>query len=309
MSVNNGNDIYNDFCDKEIRVGTGEKYNTLRSAFNAAFEMGNTRIIINPGVYDLVSECSDILNGDPLDQLFTPCPIGKGVHAIFLDGAHVLSNVEKGDFSTNSFNTYKQRFEPFSYKEGGDFTLENLDIKSKNCRYCVHDDKASTVSIHKFLNCKMYHETSNTTNFGNYVNCIGGGMGAHSTILIIGGYYESNVINSLDNTIENGDPNYNQIPIFYHNGSSSICEGSISLFNVYFANKGYFLAEDYGTSTKLTNIYICGCRFGLPFMQRKAALGVDVVNMNYKSTWNNEIAQNGTWTIDSDGRTASFTPS
>ena len=295
-----------------LTIGQGKQYSTLRAGFSAAFDIPNCKVVVYPGIYDLTVECSDIL-GTTLISNFSPCKLGNGMHVVFMEGAKVTCNIEKGTMSDAQFNSIKEHFEPMAFYfngDNGDFTLENVVIESKNCRYCVHDDQGGSTKpyVHKYINCRMYRTNSNITPNNNFVNCIGGGLGKHGTIVIDGGWYKTEAVVG-SSKIMNGDIDYQQSPISYHNGNVEDAQSSIEIHNVYLADRGYIQLADYGSSTLKTKLYVSGCRFGLPILHRGTAAD-SIENMEIAAQWNNEQAIAGEWSIDENDRSvATFVPS
>jgi len=301
----------------EITIGPGKMYATLREGFAEAFRHYNSKVIVYPGEYDLVQEFADVL---PTISDHNGCLVGKGMHVIFMAGAHVSAMVEKGSYTDEQFNKIKLYFHPFAYYPDSsdlndDFTVEGLDIRAKHTRYAFHDDYGSSQvpCVHKFINCKMYFENTNTTAQNNFVSAIGGGLGRHTTVIIDGGYYECNIAVG-SSSIMNGDPDYSQVPISYHNTTSSDedSESKIILKDVYFADKGYFRASALGGSSVPSKIYISGCRsYFPPLLQKGSSVPSEApyFNVEVKASWNNEVVQNGHWVLDSDDHGATWIPS
>ena len=298
-----------------VEIGAGKTYTTLRAGFTEAIKTYGTKVIVYPGNYDLVQEFADVL--PTLSSSSAGVPVGNGMHAIFMAGSHVSAMVEKGDYTDDQFNAIKLHFAPFDFKHtpngSDDFIVEGLNLSAKNSRYCFHDDFGSDQypCVHKFINCKMYRENSNITASNNFVQCIGGGLGIHTTVVIEGGYYESNPAIGPSN-VESGDPEYGQQCISYHNTTRADAdsESSITIKNVYFADKGYFSAGIIGGSLVKTPVYLSGNRFGLPPMvKRQYDNNTDPINFEIKAEWNNEVANEGSWTYDENLYNATWTPS
>ncbi len=300
----------------EITIGQGKMYSTLREGLAEAFRHYNAKVIVYPGEYDLVQEFADVL---PTISDHNGCLVGKGMHVVFMAGAHVSAMVEKGDYTDEQFNKIKLYFHPFGFYPDSanlndDFTIEGLDIRAKHTRYAFHDDYGLSQEpcVHKFVNCKMYFENTNTTAQNNFINAIGGGLGRHTTVIVDGGYYECNIAVG-SSIIMSGDPDYAQQPIAYHNTTASDedSESKIILKDVYFADKGYFRATALGGSSVTSKIYISGCRsYFPPLLQKGSSVPSEApyFNVEVKASWNNEVAQNGHWELDSDDREATWIP-
>lgn len=287
-----------------FEVGTGKDYTTLRAAITAAYNIGNAKVIIYPGTYNLVEEYADVL-ATTLTAVSTPCPLGNGIHIIALAGVHIKANIERTEGMTDAhYASLRTYFEPFGFR-GGSFTLENLEIESSNCRYCVHDDQGTGPYLHKYINCRMIHKNDAGNVGNNYVSCIGGGLQKNGAISIEGGWYK--VITDYGITqINEGDPDYAQQPIAYHNAFQADAEGVIEMHDVFFADKGYLHLGKFGPTTKITKVYVSGCRFGLPILLRDIENDAND-NMEVAAEWNNQVSIEGSWVIN--GQDADFVPS
>ena len=222
-----------------IHCGEGYEYTTLRSAIAKGTELG-CKVIVYPGTYDLTEEFADVLSA----QSGKGCVLGNGIEVVFMPGSKVTANVP-------SSNTWAYtNFEPFSSSGDGSFTLDGLNIETSNTRYCVHDEHSGSGTYkHIYRNCNM--KTTSDTSHTSYPQCIGGGLGEHGYIEIVGGTYESAI----------SDENL-QLPITYHNGQSSTCQSRIDIRNVYLKNKGKFRFTHYGTSTLKTLVNVNNCSMG-----------------------------------------------
>ena len=103
-----------------------------------------------------------------------------------------------------------------------DVYVENLTLKGKNCRYCIHDEtsgEANNGVHHTYKNviCKMTHDT-----YGNY-QCYGAG------------FINASIYDFDECTFESVS-----VPFSIHNGSiSSVAEGStININNCLFISEG-----------------------------------------------------------------------
>ena len=286
-----------------IEVGTGKDYTTLRSAITKAYNVGNAKVIVFPGTYDLVEEYADVI-ATTLTAVSTPCPLGNNIHIIALSGVHIKANIERTEGMTDDhYASLRTYFEPFGFR-GGSFTLENLEIESSNCRYCVHDDQGTGQYLHRYINCRMIHKNDAGSVGNNYVSCIGGGLQKNGAISIEGGWYKV-ITDHGSPQLNDGDPNYSQQPISYHNAFQTDAEGVIELHNVFFADKGYLHLGKFGPTTKMTKVYVSGCRFGLPILLRDIEDNAND-NMEVTAEWNNDVAVEGSWIVD--GRDADFVP-
>lgn len=258
-----------------FECGTGKTYARLRDAIAAARAVPNSRVIVYPGTYDLTEEFSTEITAA---QGNVGIQLSNNVYVEFLAGSYVTALFE------NSSEWISNSFQPF-YAAGSGFTLDGLNIRAQNCRYCVHDERAGAdVQYHNvYKNCVMEFtmddaETSGGTN--KYFQCIGGGLGKNGYIEITGGCYT---------TVNNKDADVQQ-PISYHNGYSAGCDSKIHVDNVYLADKGQFRFSDYGASTIDTRIYVSNCSMGGQIIRRRETQDTDHDNM-VLIEWNNTVRQ------------------
>ena len=238
----------------EYHVGAGQTYTTLRSAIEAAVLRKNSKVIVHPGTYDMLTEFATELAQPSITQ-YTGNALYNGVHVIGMAGA-VITALFTGNES-NISQIYNM-FSPFfavSNHDNNDFTLENIVIRANNCRYCVHDDPyGAGTYIHKYINCDMVFY--NAMNPATYVQCIGGGLGEHSVIVIEGGRYRTNTTVALNGrTLTESE-----IPITYHNSNNSNAQSWIYINGVELQNNGHFEFYPYGLSVLDTYVIISNCR-------------------------------------------------
>lgn len=253
----------------EIHIGSGQTYTTLRSGIAAAVEMGNCHVYVHPGTYDLTEEFATEISAE---QGTAGIVLGNNIYVEFMAGSYV-----KALFPTST-NWISANFEPFS---GRNFVLDGLNIESSNCRYCVHDEQSGAdVNYHNvYKNCIMKHSANSSSGItGNlYQQCIGGGLGKHGYIEIIGGNYDSS-LNGSSNTPT----------ISYHNGATEGCDGKLYIKDLYLNNNNYLRFGYYGSSTIVTPVFVSGCSMGNAIV--KTAETAQSVNDNFSITeWNNIV--------------------
>lgn len=268
---------------KVFHVGAGQLYTRLRDGIAAGVSAGNAKVYVHAGTYNLINEFASEIQAASGG---TGIALGNNVHVVFYDGAKVTANFDnsEGTYDATTWRWIYDNFQPFySLSQGNaDFTIENLEIEASNTRYCVHDELSGTNTYrHEYKNCKMKYVNNHQD--VNYVQCIGGGLGEHGTIIIDGGYYECQTDYGYASV--GGDPLNCQQCISYHNGYASGCDSSITIKNVYLADRGYFRFGYYGASTIKSNIYISGCETGLPTL--KKGENADAANDNFEVVeWN-----------------------
>lgn len=258
---------------KEIYIGADKEYTTLRSGIAEAIKHNGAIVIVFAGEYDLTSEfATEISEHSGTRQI--GIELANDVHVIFMSGAYV-----KALFPTSStwIDTY---FSPFF---GKNFTLDGLNIKASNCRYCIHDEQdGANVQYHNiYKNCIMEMNAEPSSGYtSGHPQCIGGGLGKYGYIEIDGGYYKSTGV----------DLNTYECPcISYHNGSTSGCDSKIFIRNLFLdGDDGNFRFGYYGSSIIQTKIYISNCSMGSQILKR--AETPSSLNDNMLITeWNNTI--------------------
>ena len=227
-------------------VGSSEEYTRLRDGIAEAVKFKDATVIVRAGTYDIVDEFADEIAASTAVNF--GILLGNGVHVIFDPGAYVVADYEGSD--TNILNN----FSPFlAAPIAGGFTLENLNISTKNTRYCVHDDLGNydIISINKYINCRMIHDDRDNT-IKSYPQCIGGGFGRHTYVSIENCFFRSY-----------GSDDYVNPLVSYHNsGSFSDAKSNVVVSNSYFYGKGTYRTTHYGSSTALSLTTINNCSLG-----------------------------------------------
>ena len=283
-----------DSLTKIITIGSGGMFATLRAGFEYANTRRDVEIHVLPGTYDLIVEFADKL---PTISSSNRCVnyVGKGMRVIFYDGAKVVANFDNsgGTYTAAQWDAIQDYFEPFRCSDS-DCTIENLNIETSNCRYCVHDEcgGSTTPYAHKFINCHMKH---NSTQSGKtYMACIGGGLGLHGSIVVDGGEYESYTTEGISE-IDSGDPTSAQRAISYHNDSASAAKSSVVIKNVYIHDRGYIEVKSRGSSTEKTRFLVSGVSSGLPPLEICSS-GYSNFNCEFLE-WNSEKRLNFHWEL------------
>lgn len=127
-----------------------------------------------------------------------------------------------------------------------------MDIESKNTKYCVHDECGGTTGsfTHKYINCRMSMDNTNPDTT-LYPQCIGGGLGQHIYIDIVGCYFKS----------KKGETKKTST-VSYHNNSDADSKSNINVRNCYFDGFGTFRVTHYGDSTDVSEAIINNCSLG-----------------------------------------------
>lgn len=237
-----------------VYVGATRQFKTLRSGIAEAIKNRGTTVYVDAGTYDLTSEFAAEISEDRASQY--GIMLDNDVHIIFSSGAKVTA------IYTGSSQNVETYFAPF-WSTNGDFTLENLDIESKNTRYCVHDEAGGSSGSynHRYINCKMKHDNSTSgISGGGYLQCIGGGLGKNGYIDIVGCTFWT----------KRGESN-TAPAVSYHNNSAASSKSNINIRDCYFEDKSTVRVTYYGTSTLVSSAIVCNCSLGAePYIQHEA---------------------------------------
>lgn len=264
---------------KEIIVSKSGNGNfaRLRDGVEYATKYQNSIVKVLDGVYDLLEEFSDEINKNLSYQY--GIELKNNVHVICSSGAKITA-LYNG--TSQNVETYFSPF--FSTPNGGDFTLENVWIETKNTRYCVHDELGGQggTQTHKYINCHMEHDSLNSLT-DNFPQCIGGGLGKYTYIVIDGGYYKRTAPTK----------SYTRPTISYHNNFTDDGNGvsHICVRNIYVDTEdGTVTIQNYGNNTKKSILEISGCSLGIAPFSRNETEDSAIVNTEVVS-FNNEIRQ------------------
>ena len=230
--------------------GSGD-YNNLTNALETETDF-DTIFYIGSGTYDIEEEYKE-LHGENFDQYIetnkhTGITLKNRVHLIFSSQAKVVFNYEGNNSVVNSI------FSPFNAGPYG-FTIENLNLEAKNCRYCIHDERTTNADAYKnhYIGCHLYLDNSNNQNWSSK-QCIGGGLGKNGYITIEDCVFES--YTASDGIVS------------YHNSSAEGAKSNVIVKNCYFKNGTTFRASWYGDSDEITEFLVCGCSLGSNIVTR-----------------------------------------
>ena len=225
----------------------------------------NFTVLVKRGTYNLIEEFGD-------NYFSTNQGVGlilnNNVHMIFSSDSLVTCNY------TGDNTEIKSKFSPFNASYNNDhlgFTIENLTLECSNVRYAIHDDTngQSTPYTNKYINCNIKLDNSN--NQYGYKQCIGGGCGASSHIIINNCIFES-----VDADTET---------VTYHNGGDG--KSNINISNCYFKGKTTCRCSNYGPSTKQSILNVNNCSM---YYEPRIIDETTGVNKNFTMLqFNNEI--------------------
>lgn len=254
--------------------GTGD-FTTIKSALETAVVYPNSIVKVGQGTFDLIDEFG-------ADYFANLDAVGNSGLQLYNDiTVEFTSNTLATCHYAGSNENVMRYFSPFNLNKTngrpGGFTLKNLHLECSNVRYGVHDESnaSNTSYCNKYLNCVMKVDNRNNTAFSAR-QCIGGGLGSSSEIIIKDCIFES-VVN--EGTAGTGI-------VSYHNGGTG--RSDIIIKDCYFKGNDTVKASWHGTSTKVSTMTVSGCSMGMnPYNQAETS-GDTVENMEL-ITWNNEI--------------------
>lgn len=247
--------------------GTGD-FTKITDAVAEATQYNNSIIYIMPGTYDLVSEYG-AATLEALDNDITMV-LKNNVHIIGSPDALIT-------FNYTGANTYVNQYISVFQSGASGFTLEGVNIESSNIRYCVHDERSANTDLYNnyYINCHMEHDNSNNTAFPS-TQCIGGGLGTNGNITVDSCYFST-----IATT-------WGAAALSYHNSVSADAKNKIVVKNCYLDDDNIFRFTWYGTSTKITEIYVNNNSMGGSIEIRAENSSALVNNIDVKQ-WNNII--------------------
>ncbi len=270
------------FSDSEplrriFRCGAGENYTQFYAALSAAMAYENSILYIEPGTYDLVSELgSSYFSGYDHNVDGWGPVIGNGVEIICAPGSKLTCIYEGANTEVHKY------FSPLNAirhaSKNNNFSIHNMNIEAKNCRYIMHDE-CNIVNVsykHTYQGCVMHLNNVSSLSDLNTRQTIGGGLGLH-------GYIE------IADCIFSCDGGWAGVDVLsYHNNSANNAESKIVFTRNYCKNQSTARFSSYGTqSTYITQVLASNNSLGYAISTRKetpeSADNVEVVQ------WNNEV--------------------
>ena len=224
-------------------VGSTREYTKIKDAVAEAIKYPNSKVYLDGETFDLVEEFGlDYLNSfNPSDSSMLGIVLENDVSVIGTARTKIVFDYQGGNEKIH------ERFSPFllGVNNYGGFTLENLDVKSINCRCTVHDEAGGKEypNYNHYVNCTFYHDSSNTS-WGAHQS-IGGGLGRQSTI----------VIENCHITTIGGDT-----PVSYHNCRYADAKSLVVVKDSWIS--GATLISNLGLSDEKSRMIVCGCSLG-----------------------------------------------
>ncbi|QHJ73725.1 hypothetical protein [Butyrivibrio virus Bo-Finn] len=258
--------------------GANREITNICEAIETAKKYHNSVLYVDAGNYDLKAHFEEYYGASYFTNYsravndMGDLKLGNGLHIIFASNAILtcdLSNVEN-----TAVNEYFSPFNTDVYSDG--YTLENMHLTTKNCRYAIHDEfNGMETPYHiRFINCHISHDSSGTT-WGAH-QAIGGGLGASGDVVIDGCYLNAvgyNYAASYHNSAYNGATDY---------------KSRVTVKNCYFDN-GTFYISNFGQGTKKSEAYVSNNSFPAePTYNYNPVNGADNAII---VKWNNEIRQ------------------
>ena len=252
--------------------GTGD-FTKLIDAIEEAEKYMDSVVYVGDGEWDIIDELgSDYVNSVSFTQ--RGIVLKNRIKIVFSSKSKVICNY------SGSNTMIMNLLSPFNAGKYG-FTLENLNIYSRNVRYSVHDERDSNDDfyINRYVNCHFYNHNEN----GGYRQCIGGGLGKNGYI-------------TIENCIfENPKANNNSL-VSYHNTANAgggSAKSNIEVSNCYVKGTGTLRFSWYGTSTDTTIVKATGNNLGSAIQFISETSDGTSPNENVELyEWNNIIRSN-----------------
>lgn len=221
--------------------GTGD-FTKLIDAIDEAEKYMDSVVYVGDGEWDIIDELgSDYVNSVSFTK--RGVVLKNRIKIVFASKSKVICNYSGDNTTTMNW------LSPFNSGENG-FTLENLNIYSRNVRYSVHDERNSSDDfyINKYINCHFF----NYNEIGGFRQCIGGGLGKNGYIVIENCIFENP--NASNNSL-----------VSYHNTANvggGSAKSNIEVSNCYVKGTGTLRFSWYGTSTDTTIVKATGNNLG-----------------------------------------------
>lgn len=251
----NGIDILSTFIEKltnikrTIVVGNDADcdYASITKAVNEAYRENVCNIVVKAGTYDIISEYQKEY-GEAFFESYSEKDTNKGIvlknsiNILFSGNSKVVCKYTGGNEKVMSI------FSPFNSGEGG-FTLDGLNIESKNVRYCFHDERFHSEDsyFNTYRNCRFKQD--NTQSNQTFRACIGGGLGKNGHVVV-----DSCEFESVGLTEPRGI-------CTYHNTTADSGRSFVLIKNCYFHGFGSTYIHYAGTSSDITTMVVSGCSF------------------------------------------------
>lgn len=255
------------------KSGAGD-YTSLTKAINYAISKKNTTIIVNDGEYDIEDEFIKEYGSTFFDNPNNSGLVLKnGIHLIFSSNSKVVFNY------TGTNTTILTLFSPFNI--GGSATIENLNIETSRCRYCIHEDLGGITNKYevKYIGCNFKMDNRDNEQW-SAKQCIGGGLGTNGYVIITDCYFNSLKLDSEEWIAS----------VTYHNDWSETANGkcNVVIKNNYFGDYNGLSLRYHGVTTKISNFIVTNNSLAHSIDIRPETSTDTIVNIEVKQ-WNNDI--------------------
>lgn len=233
------------------------------------------KIIVRPGVYDIISDYIDEYGSDYFSS-YSGAYNGR-IHGNYDCGVWI-ENIEiyfdAGAKVVCKYNDETQNVDVREYFSafavGSNTVIDGLVLDAENLRYGIHPDfHAEETETTIFRNCDLRHKKTGTNLHNN--QAIGAGLGVHSSWVV-------------ENCIFRSETDH---PVFrIHNNVSENAESRIIIKDCYVVGEGYILLNSYSTSELQTIAMVSNCSWQTP-----VTVGKETAGSNDNITlieWNNE---------------------
>lgn len=240
-----------------------------------AYSKGIKIIVVNSGVYDIISEYKAHYGADYFNEYadnYNNQINGKFDCGIWLDSINIYFN--SGALVTANYDGNNQYVKSYfsAFAIGQNVTIDGLVLDASELRYGLHPDFHTKKNEYLTIqNCDLHHYKSSSSSVNNN-QAIGAGLGVYSDWLI-------------ENCIFRSDTNNPVLRI--HNNASSNAQSRIVIKGCYLIGDGYILLNSYSTSTNQTTALVNNCSW-----KTTAVVGKETSESNDNITilaWNNEL--------------------
>lgn len=224
---------------------------TFVKGLSIAYNLGNCKLLVEAGVYDIISELGQLListeDGGGFSEENWGLLIGNNVRVIGNGNVKLTANY------TGSSKNVTDYFSILN--STGSFELNEINMECQNVRYCLHEDIAGITTeppstSAKVINCNMKHKGTVSTTYSAPC-CIGAGTSINESVLIEGGYYSS--------------PSSYPYPISYHNNFHDGNTAILRLSNVKFADGNTLRLFGFVENGSFVDVYLNNFSLGIHY--------------------------------------------
>lgn len=242
------------------------EFQNLKDAVTEATKHFECVVRVEAGTYNLIEE----YGADFETVAGSGLLLKNRIKLIFSALSRVVCNY------TGSNYNIRHDFSPFNSGLYG-FTLDGLNLECSNVRYCIHDERSTTLDAYTniYHNCDLYLD--NSANTDGYKQCVGGGLGKNGSI-------------EIDNCRFKSEGTVNFELVSWHNNLSANSKSKIVIKDCYFEGSNSIRFSWYGSSTLISEMYASNNSIGRAILVRAetdtSASSIENVKL-YQ--WNNEL--------------------